>query len=251
MTALQRPEVFDQIGEGMDYRRIYWLNGPNVKGNALTWAVKDPPTSGWQSAIVIRGEKRSTIFCPFSINSWTVPNHCAELTSAKHQAWDLDWFTKAMPRIWAENQKFGYQKDYDTAAMILKRLGLPVPEQVMRDGAVDTRVKGGKTVAVKLEKPVKLKGKRGQFLKWFLDGGGTRSIREAMAEHGMTRSNALSYLYMIQKDHGIGYELVGDMAHIKMPEGVTNPFDEPYGAEPEPAMAEPASEEVDDDFLDS
>ena len=40
----------------------------------------------------------------------------------------------------------------------------------------------------------------------------------------MTRSNALSYLYMLQKDHGIGYELVGDIASINLPNGCTNPF---------------------------
>lgn len=251
MTAL-RKEVFDIIGEGMEYRRIYWMLGPNPRGGVGVYAVKDPPTSGWQNAIVILGEKRSTIFCPFSLNSWTVPNHCAELTNAKHQPFDAEWFAKAIPRIWAENQAFGYQKDYDTCAMVLRRMGLPVPDQIMRGGEADVRVKGGKTVAKKLEKPVKLKGKRGQFLLWFLEGGGSRSIREAMAEHGMSRSNALSYLYMIQKDHGIGYELVGDMAHIKMPEGVTNPFDEPYGPteDEEPALAETPIDEVPDDFLD-
>ncbi len=62
---------------------------------------------------------------------------------------------------------------------------------------------------------------------------GTRSVREAMAEFSMTRSNALSYLYMLQKDHGIGYDLVGDTATVKLPEGCTNPFDVPWGEDEE------------------
>lgn len=247
MTNTVRKEAFDRIGDGLEWRRIYWQNGPSPRGSSRIYAVKDPPTSGWQTAVVIVGEKRSTIFCPFSFDSWLVPNGCGELESAKHSPFDPEWFAKHMPAKWAECNRFGYMKDYDTAALVLKRMGLPVPETVMKDGATDTRVKGGKEVAKKLEKPVKLKGKRGQFLLWFLEKGGSAAVREAMATFEMTRSNALSYLYMLQKDHGIGYELVGEVAHVRLPEGVTNPFDEPWGA----AATNNTVEEVSDDFLDS
>jgi len=72
----------------------------------------------------------------------------------------------------------------------------------------------------------KVSSKRGKFLKWFLDNDNSRSIREVMAEFTMTRSNALSYLYMLQKDHGIGYVLVGDIATVELPGNCTDPFDE-------------------------
>lgn len=214
------------VGDGIEFRRIFWTNGPSPGADQRrAQAVTDPPCSGWSSAFIIRGEKRSTLFCPYSFNSYLVPNNCAELVQSVDTEFDAAWHQKNFPGKWKECQAFGFSRDYDTAALILRRLGWPVPETVLRGGEVDDRKKGGKEVSAKLEKQVKLKGKRGQFLLWFLEGGCSRSVREAMAEFGMTRSNALSYLFMIQKDHGIGYTLVGDMAHIKLPEGVTNPFD--------------------------
>ena len=96
----------------------------------------------------------------------------------------------------------------------------------------------------KSTKPVKRSGKRGKFLQWFLEGEGSRSVREAMAEFGMSRSNALSYLYMLQKDHGIGYELVGDIATIKLP-ACESPFDD--GHVVEGAASAPEAEPEDDD----
>ena len=215
-----------QVLEGLDWVRIYYVRGTMPKGARLHYAVKDPPTSGWQHAIVIRGEKRSTIFCPFTFDAWTVRNDCAELeTCLEDVEFRPDWFAEFMPKKWTEFQSFGWNKDYDTAALVLKRMNLPVPEQLLKGGEEDTRKKGGKEVAAKLLKVVKKASKRGKFLDWFLSGDGPRSIREAMAEFSMTRSNALSYLHMINKDHGIGYELVGDTASIVLPKDCANPFD--------------------------
>jgi hypothetical protein len=76
-----------------------------------------------------------------------------------------------------------------------------------------------------LKKPVPREGKRGKFLAWFLEKGGSASVREAMAEFGISRSNALSYLFLLKKDHGIGYELVGDSASIALPKGCSDPFE--------------------------
>lgn len=223
--------------EGLEWLRIYWVRGSSPRGAVHRYVVKDPPCSGWQHAFVIRGPKRSTIFCPYSFDAHTVPNDCGELMGAvEPDRFDLDRIAGILRSKWAEYQGYGWQRDYDTAALVLKRLGQPVPEQVMRGGEEDTRKKGGKEVSKRLEKPVKRAGKRGKFLEWFLEGDGSRPVREAMAEFGMTRSNALSYLYMLKKDHGIGYELVGDVATVQLPDGCTNPFDD--------------AEEPDDDAVD-
>lgn len=215
-----------QVAEGLEWLHIYWLKGVAPKHAQYRNSVTDPPCAGWQHAFVLRGEKRSTIFCPYSFQAYTMPNHSAEMMHAEEPKKDfrLDWLRDMVERKWKHYQGWGMQLDYDTCALVLKRLGLEVPAQVMTGGGEDDRKKGGKEVGSALLKPVKAGSKRGKFLRWFLDGEGSRSVREAMAEFSMTRSNALSYLYMIQKDHGIGYELVGDIATVTLPEGCTDPF---------------------------
>lgn len=222
------------IAEDLELVRIYYQRG-NLKGSRLNYEVKDPPTSGWQNALIIRGDKRSTIFCPYTLQAWTVTNDAAELRDRKDFDWSHAEFEKTVALLqsnWDQYQKLAMQKDYDTAALIFKKLGVKAPEQKLKGGEVDTRKKGGKDASQKLRKPVKLQGKRGQFLKWFLEKGGSGSIREAMAEFGMSRSNVLSYLYMLKKDHGLGYDLVGDTANIQLPEGTENPFDEEWELDP-------------------
>ena len=50
-------------------------------------------------------------------------------------------------------------------------------------------------------------------------------IREAMAEFGLTRSGALSYAFNLNKDHGIGYSVVGDALTLILPKGCKNPWE--------------------------
>jgi hypothetical protein len=215
-----------QIAENMQWGRIYWVRGNEPRRGRQRYAVQDPPTSGWSGALVIQGDKRSTIFCPHELTAYSVPNTAAELEGMKSAEFNPGWFKNHMHDKWVECQTNGWSKDYDTAVMILKRLNMPIPEQIMKGGEEDGRARGGKEVAVALERPVKRNSKRGKFLEWFIDGNNSRPVREAMAEFSMTRSNALSYLYMLQKDHGIGYALVGDNANLTFPAGCTNPFDD-------------------------
>lgn len=215
------------IVEGLEWRHIYWTKGVlSRKHSRHINEVIDPPNSGWGLAFVLPGKKRSTIFSPYSFQAWTVQNDCAELALSTEPPEEFRpaFIREMVERKWHAFQSWGMQLDYDTCALVMRRLGWEVPAQVLMGGEEDTRKKGGKTVSSELIKPVKRDGKRGRFLQFFLDNDGSRSVREVMAELSMTRSNALSYLYMLQKDHGIGYELVGDMATVSLPEGCTDPY---------------------------
>lgn len=214
-----------EVVPGLEFKRIYWVLGSYVKGMELHYEVRDAPCNGWQSAFIIPGLKRSTIFCPFSFESFSVRNDCGELLGAEEpKEFNEKIIVGIIHENWKQYQKFGFAKDYDTAALVLKKLNATIPEQTMKGGEEDIRKKGGKEVDTSLKKPVPKEGKRGKFLAWFLEKGGSASIREAMAEFGISRSNALSYLWLLTKDHGIGYELVGDNAIIRMPKGCKDPF---------------------------
>lgn len=81
---------------------------------------------------------------------------------------------------------------------------------------------GGKPAADKLLKPVKLNSKRGQFLKWFLDGN--RGVDQAMEHFGMTRNSVLTYWAALNRDHGIGYLLTGNTIEVILPVGCKEVF---------------------------
>ena len=214
--------VSSSIADGLELRHIYWVKGQTPKGSSYNNRVSDPPTSGWSHAIVIMGEKRGTIFCPFAFESFSLKMDAAEIAQSKPSEVTperIEWFKKHLLARWNEYQTLGLLKDYDTAALIMKRLGLEPPADLLKGGEEDTRTRGGKEVSTKLLKPVKRNGKRGRFLQYFLDNDGSRSVREVMAEMEMTRSNALSYLFTLNKDHGIGYHLIGDTATLELPEG--------------------------------
>ncbi len=236
------------VADGLEWLQIYWIRGVSSKQLTNRNEVHDPPSNGWALAFAMPGEKRTTLFCPYSFTAFTVSNGSGEMRMAKEpKEFRQDFVVDMLRRKWDAFQSYGHRVDYNTAAMVFKRMGEQVPEEKMTGGEEDTRKKGGKAVGSKLLKPVKRKGKRGKFLEWFLEADGVRSVREAMAEFGMTRSNVLSYLYMIRKDHGIGYELVGDTVTVELPEGCETPFvDGQPAVRGEPKKVEPADE---DDWL--
>lgn len=209
-----------EIAPDVDWMRVYHQQGPSPKGSLLRFASKNPPCSGWIGSVLLRGSKRTTLFCPYTFTSNQVRNDCAELETAVEQRPSMKpaRLVELMRRKWSEYQNMGMSVDYDTAALVFRKLGAAVPESVLKGGKRDDRVKGGKDAASELTKPVKRDSKRGRFLQYLLENGGNVPVRELMAEFEMTRSNALSYLYMLTKDHGIGYELQGEDAVLNPPE---------------------------------
>lgn len=238
------------LADGLYAAALQWLYGTNPGGNGgFRHEVREPPHCGWGTCLVLdrevddRGKptKMVTLFAMSYFDSWQVSRGSLEYQGLQHPDLfqlrkgtkteleclerSLAFYREALPRRWAEILKYGWtQKDFDTAALIMRKLDLPVPLIERADGQAD-RVSGGKEVSDSgLSKPVKKESRKGQVLAFFWPE--TKSIRECMAEMGISRSNVLSQLYLLQKDHGIGYELKNDAAIITMPNGCDNPWAE-------------------------
>jgi predicted ArsR family transcriptional regulator len=82
----------------------------------------------------------------------------------------------------------------------------------------------GKDPEPALLKPVRRGGKRGAVVEFFLPE--TKSILEAMAVLGMTRSGVLTHLHGLNAEHGLGYYLVADQVTLILPDGCGDPFSE-------------------------
>src|SRR5262245_51037416 len=100
----------------LQWRRIYWRHGPQThtitargeaqKASPYRYAVGEPPTSGWAHAFVVPGERRSTIVCPYSMTSYSVPNDCHELMcSQEPPEWRPEVMKGIILRNWNDNAK--------------------------------------------------------------------------------------------------------------------------------------------------
>lgn len=216
------PKQETKITEKLSWGRIFWVCGTTPK-NMTRNDITDPPTNGQQCVFAFPGDKHWMVFCPITFTSYrlTVGNleqKSFEGSSNTYSNKDLgEWLIQKWKHFAASN----FQVDYNMAARVLKELGAKIPTSMPTVNEEDAnKERGGKPVADNLLKPVKRDGKRGKVLEWFLDGGEPRSVREAMAEFEASRSSVLSYLHNLNKDHGIGYVLVGDTALVSLPADV-------------------------------
>lgn len=218
-----------EVAPGLYWGNVYWVRGElPTKDRRMTNEVKDPPTSGWGHAFLIdKGGKLVTLFSPFSLDAYQVTRNSLEVAGMERarDPFDRDRAVGHILKTWEMVSNFGWMKKYDEAAMVLQMLGAEVPLRTTTQvEGEQPEARGGKEAdALGLLKPVKRAGRRGQVLSFFLSG--PRSAREAMAEFGVTRSNLLSQLYLLQKDHGIGYQLVGDAVSVTLPAGCDDPFE--------------------------
>jgi len=207
----------------MRYATVYYQRGPAPKGSGIRFGVQDPPTSGYSRAFILPGSKTSTIFCPFTLESFRVDNGCAEVDAAKDVA---QWDERKLATLVTDNcerfTRLGFQRDFDVAAMVLTHLGAEVPKFLPPEPAEgeEPSKRGGKELNLEGFRPVKRASKRGAVAEFFLSGEGPQSIREAMARLDLSRSGVLSHLFCLNRDHGVGYELVNDCARLIVPEGL-------------------------------
>jgi hypothetical protein len=206
----------------VEFARIYFVRGTAPKHWDHQWEVDDPPASGYSHAAVVRGEKRSTILCPYTLQAYQVTNKSGEIATARFEAVQPEKLGGFINRAWETFAALGIQRDYEVAAMVLTSLGLPVPKltappKLDAEGNEVVERRGGKPVNEEALSPCKRTSKRGQVAEFFLSG--PQSVLEAMAKLDLTRSGVLSHLFTLNKDHGVGYELLGEQARLIVPEG--------------------------------
>jgi hypothetical protein len=225
------------VADGIEWGQLYFA-GAGYKA-PLPVGIPEPPNTGWSTAFVLAEDERHvTVFHLWSMQSWRVARACYEMSSFQSVGYETEFptarFTDALPRYYAEHRRRGDgAKDYATAARIMEALGIKVPtDDELGDvpalerplAVVQHAPKPLPKAADKPFKPVKRDGRRGEVLQFFLDGGGSASVSAATTKFSITRSNLLSQLFLLRKEHGIGYGVNGDVASVQLPEGVTEPF---------------------------
>jgi hypothetical protein len=210
------------VGEKLGWARVYWIVGPAPRTAVNRNQVTDPPNAGWSHCFVLpAGGRRVRLFCPYTLLGYDVGEESSEFIGLTMPKKPLNpwWAEGLLLKNWDLNHGFGFQRDYDTCARVMAALGVAVPlkRDLPVDPAASPKKPKGKPAADKLTKPVPTNGRRAEVLRWFMDEVGARSVREAMAEFDTTRSNVLTVLFMLHKEHGIGYVLNGDAAEVVLP----------------------------------
>jgi hypothetical protein len=213
----------EKIADGLYWSAIYWLDGDNSKkGGERSEIRSGVPHLGWDCCFVIDKDEKSkmiTLFCPFAYEGFQVSRQSYEYTRLQpptqwnretkeesRRPFDREWHVRNLYEKWENAVKRSWQADFDTAVVIFRLMGLEVPQGVPE--GMEAKKSGGKEADV---------------LAYFWPAGG-KSVRECMVDMTMTRSNVLSNLYLLNKNHGIAYELKGDQAIITMPGGCEDPY---------------------------
>jgi hypothetical protein len=232
-------QPLDEVAPGLFWCEVYWMDGDNpTKGGERSEIRTGVPYLGWGRCLVIDKDptnKMVTLFCPHTYEGFQVSRlsfeykslrrptgYNRELREVSYPEFDRDWHVKNMYAKWDEALRYNWQRDFDTAVVVMRLLGMDVP--TMMPEGVKQKVSGGKEADVLgLLKPVKRQSKVGKVLAYFWPSTG-KSVRECMVDMSMTRSNVLSNLYLLNKNHGIAYVLQGDQAIITMPSGCEDPY---------------------------
>ncbi len=211
----------------IEFKRVYFIRGTLASRRNQ---IRDPDISGWAAAFIIQeraGLKR--IFEPIHFNSWLVADNALEITMSREPFAKItgQLLIDKMFRCWENLTRFKFQADFLTASKILEAMGqtppitavtIPQPE-LQADGETMAMPKGkGKAMAPAIMKPVKRNSKRGKFLEYIMDAGNSCATPALMSHFNMSRSNVLSYLFVMNKDSGIGYALSSNTVFIQIPE---------------------------------
>lgn len=257
MTTASLKEV------GLEYARLYYTGvEQTAKNSAFRYEVMDPPCFGEQGAFIVwpheaRKEKAKTttrkgktqfvtVVCPFTLKSYQMTEQAGEFLTRKTQEVTperLERLIQRMRETWDRVCRLTIQGDFANAAAVFTRLGVEVPRTraVPSAKSVDAKPKG-KPPGARLLKQVDPASKRGKVAEFFME---PKSLLEAMAQFGMTRSGVLTHLHGLAADHGLGYELIGDTCRVILTADGLDPFGASLPGERAKASAgKPASAKV-------
>jgi hypothetical protein len=228
------------VADGITWGQLFF-GGAGYKAVRQV-AIQEPPTMGWGTAFVLdTGDpRRVRVFHLWSMLSWVVPRDAYEVFTFQnipaHAEFPRENFVNSLPRYYAEHRRrVTPGADFATCIKIMEALGVRVPtdEELGEVSPIPIPAKAvveHKPAPAKRAdgsgafRPVKRDGRRGEVLAFFLDKGGTGSIDEAMKQFSITRSNLLSQLFLLRREHGVGYSVSGDSASVQLPEGIEEPF---------------------------
>lgn len=193
--------------------KIYYVRGLIPK-SSFRYAIKSPPTCGYQLALLIdiSQKNRRIILCPYTLETFNVPENCAEIQLSEPSDIPFERIVKQIKNKWKELHASGEQRQFDIIANALKQLGSEVPDlsyivkRVRKNVVKKDSSPKGKPMGDSF-RSIKSPSIRANIALEFRK---RTSIHAAMAKFNMTRSNVLSHLFCIQKYHGFGYTLYED-----------------------------------------
>lgn len=266
---LGRKRPMDEVVPGLFYGQVYYTLGPGPKDGAPSEISDPPNSGwgtalvmqeekGWRLFSV--WHLKSWLVSERSYEFISLQGTWDDMDRLRERMRDR------LPSYYAAHKLRGWESDYATTERIMKLLGVEVPtseeewlrlcpsaarhaedprayaicpDEALRSGyrppaarkapkqsgggrAPDATVGG-------LKKPVKKEGRKGEVLAFMMEAGGTGSVSSAVERFGISRSNLLSQLFLLRKEHNIGYTVNGDTVSIQLPEGCTDPFADKQG----------------------
>ncbi len=230
------------VNERVECAQIYWGVHPMNANEVRTLEVRNPPVHGWSSVLIMRGTTLVDLLHPASLQTFTVSPRAGELRervcvhTQPREPLDI---ARRLIDTWQNYRRLRVPFDGDAVSRFILALGGEVPTDAPSDVCGSRLRGGGKEVRVVAPdptptpdaetasvesppsfKPMRRDGKRAQFLLFALEivaAGRTITVRELMDKFGMTRNNALSYLFQLNKDQGVGYKLSGDAVTLTLP----------------------------------
>lgn len=178
------------------------------------YVIRTAERNGLGSAILFRRGLSWIIISPWTLRAWSVPEWCAEITTAQDYPITRDRLVALIEASW-ENALATKSEaaDLEMAASVLMELGSVPPASVRHGATAGKPLEAHRLTAVTGAKRLRIV----DLLfppRWV-------SIHELMARTNGTRSYVLSHLNSLHRATGLGYETNGGAVRLLAPDGWT------------------------------
>ena len=199
---------------------VYWIRGD---GGGMTSAVKDPPCSGFQHALLKSGPGgKMRVLCPVYLKVWTVPADCDELLTG-YEDEEQASTVRVLAGLAEPRLGLGGSSDSAGVAEFLRAAGMDEEASLWeREARADARREEdahSKDARVNASvSGVRPGSRKAEVLEFFVSRGGSGDLREAEKELGMSRNGVLTHLWGLRKKHGVTYVLESGSATVTLPD---------------------------------